>query len=101
MATENQQNNQGNSSQQDANQNNGSVVSDVEGAWTKFYHKHPNQVKFGAFGLALALAFIIFGLGATIVLALFVAIGILYGRYKDGDRKTSQTVQNVLGRFSS
>ena len=36
----------------------------------------------------------------TVLLAVFAAIGVVIGKYRDGDRKTRQQMKQVLERFN-
>lgn len=71
----------------------------IERAWISYYHTHRNQVIWAIIGLLIAGGFIALGFWPTLLLAVFITIGMLYGRYKDGDRKMMNTVKNVIDRL--
>ncbi|WP_218971884.1 DUF2273 domain-containing protein [Raoultibacter phocaeensis] len=68
-------------------------------AWFSYYRNHRNQVIFASVGLLVAAGFLIIGFWPTLLLAVFITAGVLYGRYKDGDRKTVATVQGIISRL--
>lgn len=68
-------------------------------AWFSYYHDHRNQVIFASIGLIVAAGFLIIGFWPTLLLAVFITVGVLYGRYKDGDRKTVATVKGIISRL--
>lgn len=71
----------------------------IERAWITYYRDHRNQVVCATIGLLVAAGFLIIGFWPTLLLAVFISIGVLYGRYKDGDRKMMVTVKNVIDRL--
>lgn len=68
-------------------------------AWFKYYNKHRNQVVFATVGLLLGAGLLIIGFWPTLLLAVLITIGVLYGRYKDGDPRMMITVKNVIDRL--
>lgn len=68
-------------------------------AWFSYYRTHRNQVVCAAVGLVVAAGFLTIGFWPTLLLAVFISAGVLYGRYKDGDRKTAATVRSIIDRL--
>ena len=68
-------------------------------AWFNYYNEHRNQVVFAGIGLAVAAGFLIIGFWPTLLLAVFITAGVLYGRYKDGDRRMAATVKGIIDRL--
>ncbi|MEQ3362045.1 DUF2273 domain-containing protein [Raoultibacter massiliensis] len=68
-------------------------------AWFSYYRTHRNQVVCAAVGLLVAAGFLIIGFWPTLLLAVFASAGVLYGRYKDGDRKTAAAVRGIIDRL--
>lgn len=68
-------------------------------AWFSYYRAHRNQVVCASVGLLLAAGFLIIGFWPTLLLAVFISAGVLYGRYKDGDRRTAATVKSIIDRL--
>lgn len=68
-------------------------------AWFSYYRAHRNQVVCASVGLLLAAGFLTIGFWPTLLLAVFISAGVLYGRYKDGDRRTAATVKSIIDRL--
>ena len=68
-------------------------------AWFTYYRAHRNQVVCASIGLLVAAGFLIIGFWPTLLLAVFISAGVLYGRYKDGDRRMTATVKNIASRL--
>ena len=57
-------------------------------------------VLYGIIGFVAAALILIVGFWPTVLLAVFAAIGVVIGKYRDGDRKTRQQMKQVLERFN-
>ena len=59
-----------------------------------------HAVLYGIIGFVAAALILIVGFWPTVLLAVFAAIGVVIGKYRDGDRKTRQQMKQVLERFN-
>ena len=68
-------------------------------AWA-YANAHPHATLYGIIGFVAAALILIVGFWPTVLLAVFAAIGVVIGKYRDGDRKTRQQMKQVLERFN-
>lgn len=68
-------------------------------AWFSYYRAHRNQVVCASVGLAVAAGFLLIGFWPTLLLAVFITAGVLYGRYRDGDRRMTAAVKGIIDRL--
>ena len=69
-------------------------------AFTPYVENHSHAVLYGIIGFVAAALILIVGFWPTVLLAVFAAIGVVIGKYRDGDRKTRQQMKQVLERFN-
>lgn len=62
--------------------------------------KHPHAVLYGFIGLAAAILILTIGLGATLLLAVLIGIGVIIGQYRDGDSRIRLTLNRLMQRLS-
>lgn len=78
----------------------GAAMGFVDGvsrrAWA-YADAHPHTVLYGFLGFLLAVLILVIGLWHTVVIAIFVGVGALIGRMRDGDGE----VRDVMERFFS
>ena len=78
----------------------GAAMGFVDGvsrrAWA-YADAHPHTVLYGFLGFLLAVLILVIGLWHTVVIAIFVGVGALIGRMRDGDGE----VRDVVERFFS
>lgn len=71
----------------------------IKNAWFTYYNEHRNQVVCAFIGLLIASGFLIIGFFPTLLLAVFISIGVVYGRYKDGDQRTRSAIARIIDRL--
>lgn len=71
----------------------------VKSAWFEYYNSHRNQVVCALIGGGIAVGFLVIGFWSTLLLAVFITIGVFYGRYKDGDRGIRIAVARLMDRL--
>lgn len=71
----------------------------MKNAWFNYYHTHRNQVICSLIGLLIAVGFLTIGFWPTLLIAVFISIGVFYGRYKDGDRRTRIAIRSLIDRL--
>lgn len=71
-----------------------SLATDI---W-KYTEAHPHTVLFGLVGFVLALLVFIIGFWTTLVLALFILIGVAIGQIVDGDGVFARLFQRLIRR---
>lgn len=67
--------------------------------WVEFYKTHRNQVLFGTTGFLFGVGCITIGFWPTLLAAVFISAGILYGRYKDGDQSLILQIQRLIDKL--
>ena len=76
------------------------VYASMKKAFAPYVENHSHAVLYGIIGFVAAALILLVGFWPTVLLALFAAIGVLIGKYRDGDRKTREQMKNVLDRFN-
>ena len=76
------------------------VYASMKRAVSPYVEHHSHAVLYGILGFVAAALILIIGFWPTVLLAVFAAIGVLIGKYRDGDRKTRQQMKQVLERFN-
>lgn len=67
--------------------------------WKSFYPTHRNQVSWMTAGLLAACSFFVLGFWRGLVLILFVSIGYIYGKYRDGNSKVALVIARLSKRM--
>ena len=75
------------------------VYASMKKAVSPYVEKHSHAVLYGIIGFIAAALILIIGFWPTVLLAVFVAVGAVIGKYRDGDRKTREQMKHVLDRF--
>ena len=76
------------------------VYASMKRAFSPYVENHSHAVLYGIIGFVAAALILIVGFWPTVLLAVFAAIGVVIGKYRDGDRKTRQQMKQVLERFN-
>lgn len=76
------------------------VYASMKRAMSPYVEHHSHAVLYGIIGFIAAALILIVGFWPTVLLAVFAAIGVIIGKYRDGDRKTREQMKNVLDRFN-
>ena len=76
------------------------VYASMKRAVSPYVEHHSHAVLYGIIGFVAAALILIVGFWPTVLLAVFAAIGVVIGKYRDGDRKTRQQMKQVLERFN-
>lgn len=76
------------------------VYASMKRAMAPYVENHSHAVLYGIIGFVAAALILIVGFWPTVLLAVFAAIGVVIGKYRDGDRKTRQQMKQVLERFN-
>lgn len=76
------------------------VFSSFKETTLPYVKKHPHTVLYGFVGFVVAALILIIGFWPTFLLVLGVTIGILIGRYRDGDQKVRAGLKSFLERIS-
>lgn len=76
------------------------VYASMKRAVSPYVEHHSHAVLYGIIGFIAAALILIVGFWPTVLLAVFAAIGVIIGKYRDGDRKTRQQMKQVLERFN-
>lgn len=94
---------------QTAAEGNGSEASPQDGkrdafaslkqAVAPYVEHHGHAVLYGIVGFVVAALILIVGFWPTVLLALFAAIGVAIGQYRDGDRRTQTAFKNLIKRM--
>ena len=94
---------------QTAAEGNGSEASPQDGkrgaftslkqAVAPYVEHHEHAVLYGIVGFVVAALILIVGFWPTVLLALFAAIGVAIGQYRDGDRKSQTAFKNLIKRM--
>lgn len=69
-------------------------------ALASYIEEHPHAVVYGIVGFIAAALILLVGFWPTVLLALFAAIGVAIGRYRDGDNRTRQMAQRLISRLN-
>lgn len=64
------------------------VYASMKRAFSPYVENHSHAVLYGIIGFVAAALILIVGFWPTVLLAVFAAIGVVIGKYRDGDRKT-------------
>lgn len=75
------------------------MFASMKQAFAPYVERHSHTVLYGIVGFVTAALILIVGFWPTVLLALFAAIGVVIGRYRDGDAKTKETVRNLRNRL--
>lgn len=75
------------------------VYASMKKAVSPYVEKHSHAVLYGIIGFIAAALILIIGFWPTVLLAVFAAVGVVIGKYRDGDRKTREQMKHVLDRF--
>lgn len=76
------------------------VYASMKRAFSPYVENHSHAVLYGILGFIAAALILIVGFWPTVLLAVFAAVGVFIGRYRDGDRKTREQMRNFLNRFN-
>lgn len=76
------------------------VYASMKKAFSPYVEHHSHAVLYGVLGFIAAALILIVGFWPTMLLAVFAAIGVIIGKYRDGDRKTREQMKNILDRFN-
>lgn len=76
------------------------VYASMKRAFSPYVEHHSHAVLYGILGFIAAALILIIGFWPTVLLAVFAAIGVVIGKYRDGDRKTREQMKHVLDRFN-
>ena len=76
------------------------VYASMKKAFSPYVENLSHAVLYGIIGFVAAALILLVGFWPTVLLALFAAIGVIIGKYRDGDRKTREQMKNVLDRFN-
>lgn len=76
------------------------VYASMKRAISPYVEHHSHAVLYGIIGFIAAALILIVGFWPTVLLAVFAAIGVIIGKYRDGDRKTRQQMKSILDRFN-
>lgn len=76
------------------------VYASMKRAVSPYVEHHSHAVLYGILGFIAAALILIVGFWPTVLLAVFAAIGVIIGKYRDGDRKTRQQMKGILDRFN-
>lgn len=76
------------------------VYASMKRAFSSYVENHSHAVLYGILGFIAAALILIVGFWPTVLLAVFAAVGVFIGRYRDGDRKTREQMRNFLNRFN-
>lgn len=76
------------------------VYASMKRAFSPYVENHSHAVLYGILGFIAAALILIVGFWPTVLLAVFAAVGVFIGRYRDGDRKTREQLRNFLNRFN-
>ncbi|OUO92565.1 hypothetical protein B5F40_01205 [Gordonibacter sp. An230] len=77
-----------------------SVSAEAKRAVTSAMENHGHAVLYGTIGFVAAALILIVGFWPTVLLALFAAVGVAIGMYRDGDRAARERVSSVLKRLT-
>ena len=76
------------------------VYASMKRAVSPYVENHSHAVLYGVLGFIAAALILIIGFWPTVLLAVFAAIGVIIGKYRDGDRATRQQMRRFLDRFN-
>lgn len=76
------------------------VYASMKRAMSPYVEHHSHAVLYGILGFIAAALILIIGFWPTVLLAVFAAVGVLIGKYRDGDRKTRMQMKHFLERFN-
>lgn len=76
------------------------LFSSLKQTMLPYVRKHPHAVLYGFVGFIVAALILIIGFWPTFLLVVGVTLGILIGRYRDGDQKVRAGLKSFLKRIS-
>lgn len=76
------------------------VYASMKRAVSPYVEHHSHAVLYGILGFIAAALILIIGFWPTVLLAVFAAIGVIIGKYRDGDRKTREQMRQILDRIA-
>lgn len=74
------------------------VFASMKQAMAPYVEGHSHTVLYGIVGFVIAALILLAGFWPTVLLVLFAAVGVVIGRYRDGDQKTRAAMRNLLNR---
>lgn len=75
------------------------LFASLQRTCSAYAQEHRHAVCYGIVGFVAAVLVLAIGFWPTVLLALFAAIGVLIGRYQDGDRKAVSAMRALIGRM--
>ena len=76
------------------------VYASMKRAVSPYVENHSHAVLYGIIGFVAAALILIVGFWPTVLLAVFAAVGVVIGKYRDGDRLTRERMRRFLDRFN-
>lgn len=76
------------------------VYASMKRAVSPYVEHHSHAVLYGILGFIAAALILIIGFWPTVLLAVFAAVGVIIGKYRDGDRKTREQMKHILDRIN-
>ena len=76
------------------------VYASMKRAVSPYVEHHSHAVLYGILGFIAAALILIIGFWPTVLLAVFAAVGVIIGKYRDGDRKTRKQMKHILDRIN-
>ena len=76
------------------------VYASFKRAVSPYVQNNTHAVVYGIIGFVAAALILIVGFWPTVLLAVFAAVGVVIGRYRDGDRATREQMRKLLDRFN-
>lgn len=76
------------------------VYASMKRAMAPYVENHSHAVLYGIIGFVAAALILIAGFWPTVLLAVFAAIGVVVGKYRDGDRATRERMRHFLDRVN-
>lgn len=76
------------------------VYASMKRAVSPYVEHHSHAVLYGILGFIAAALILIIGFWPTVLLAVFAAVGVIIGKYRDGDRKTREQMKHILDRIT-
>lgn len=76
------------------------VYASMKRAMAPYVENHSHAVLYGVIGFVAAALILIVGFWPTVLLAVFAAVGVVVGKYRDGDRATRERMRHFLDRVN-
>lgn len=76
------------------------LYASMKRAVSPYVEHHSHAVLYGILGFIAAALILIIGFWPTVLLAVFAAVGVIIGKYRDGDRKTREQMKHILDRIN-